>query len=133
MRSSDWNAERWWPMRPVIKVTGIDTCVGYGDLIATNVSQAIEKETELGAKEVQKREKALAPVKTGLLRRNIVNRKGKYGISRMVRAKAPHAPLQEYGTKRGVKAKYFAKRARDELMPGIQEKIRNAVRREVRP
>ena len=120
-------------MRPVIKVTGIDTCVGYGDLIATNVSQAIEKETELGAKEVQKREKALAPVKTGLLRRNIVNRKGKYGISRMVRAKAPHAPLQEYGTKRGVKAKYFAKRARDELMPGIQETIRNAVRREVRP
>ena len=120
-------------MRPVIKVTGIDTCIGFGDLITTNVSQAIEKETELGAKEVQKREKALAPVKTGLLRRNIVNRKGKYGISRMVRAKAPHAPLQEYGTKRGVKAKYFAKRARDELMPGIQEKIRNAVRREVRP
>ncbi len=120
-------------MRPVIKVQGIDTCIGFGDLLTSNVSQAIERETELGAKEVQKREKALAPVKTGLLRRNIVNRKGKYGISRMVRAKAPHAPLQEYGTKRGVKAKYFAKRARDELMPGIQEKIRNAVRREVRP
>ena len=120
-------------MRPVIKVQGIDTCIGFGDLLTSNVSQAIERETELGAKEVQKREKALAPVKTGLLRRNIVNRKGKYGISRMVRAKAPHAPLQEYGTKRGVKAKYFAKRARDELMPGIREKIRNAVRREVRP
>ena len=118
-------------MRPVIKVSGIDQCISFGDLIATNVSQAIEKETELGAKAVQKREKSLAPVKSGLLRKSIVNRKGKYGISRMVRAKAPHAPLQEYGTKRGVKAKRFAQRARSELVPVIQEKIRAAVRNEV--
>ena len=119
-------------MRPVIKVSGIDKCISFGDLIVTNVSQAIEKETELGAKAVQKREKSLAPVKSGLLRKSIVNRKGKYGISRMVRAKAPHAPLQEYGTKRGVKAKRFAQRARSELVPVIQEKIRAAVRNEVR-
>mgnify|MGYP003614195557 FL=1 len=118
-------------MRPVIKVSGIDRCISFGDLITTHVSQAIEKETELGAKEIQKRERALAPVKSGLLRKSIVNRKGKYGISRMVRAKAPHAPLQEYGTKRGVKAKRFAQRARSELVPGIQEKIRTAVRNEV--
>ena len=118
-------------MRPVIKVSGIDQCFSFGDLITTNVSQAIEKETELGAKAVQKREKSLAPVKSGLLRKSIVNRKGKYGISRMVRAKAPHAPLQEYGTKRGVKAKRFAQRARSELVPVIQEKIRAAVRNEV--
>ena len=118
-------------MRPVIKVSGIDRCISFGDLITTNVSQAIEKETELGAKEIQKRERSLAPVKSGLLRKSIVNRKGKYGISRMVRAKAPHAPLQEYGTKRGVKAKRFAQRARSELEPGIQEKIRTAVRKEV--
>ena len=118
-------------MRPVIKVSGIDQCISFGDLITTNVSQAIEKETELGAKEIQKRERSLAPVKSGLLRKSIVNRKGKYGISRMVRAKAPHAPLQEYGTKRGVKAKRFAQRARSELVPVIQEKIRAAVRNEV--
>ena len=49
----------------------------------------------------------------------------------MVRAKAPHAPLQEYGTQRGVKAKRFAERARRELVPGIQAKIRAAVKREV--
>ena len=119
-------------MRPVIKVSGIDRCISFGDLITTNVSQAIEKETELGAKEIQKRERALAPVKSGLLRKSIVNRKGKYGISRMVRAKAPHAPLQEYGTKRGVKARRFAQRARSELVPGIQAKIRAAVKREVK-
>ena len=119
-------------MRPVIKVSGIDQCISFGDLITTNVSQAVEKETELGAKAVQKREKSLAPVKSGGLRKSIVNRKGKYGISRMVRAKAPHAPLQEYGTKRGVKGKHFAERARRELMPGIQEKIRDAVRNEVK-
>ena len=118
-------------MRPVINVSGIDKCISFGDLITTNVSQAIEKETELGARQVQKREKALAPVKSGLLRKSIVNRKGKYGISRMVRAKAPHAPLQEYGTKRGVKAKRFAERARRELLPGIQAKIGAAVKREV--
>ena len=118
-------------MRPVINVSGIDKCISFGDLITTNVSQAIEKETELGARQVQKREKSLAPVKSGLLRKSIVNRKGKYGISRMVRAKAPHVPLQEYGTKRGVKAKRFAERARRELVPGIQAKIRAAVKREV--
>lgn len=119
-------------MRPTIRVTGIDQCIGFGDLITTNVSQAIEKETELGAKAVRKRERELAPVKSGQLRKSIVNRKGKYGISRMVRAKASHAPLQEYGTKRGVKGKYFARKARDQLLPGIQEKIRTAVRNEVR-
>ena len=119
-------------MRPAIRVSGIDQCVSFGDLISTNVSQAIEKETELGAKEIQRREKALAPVKSGLLRKSIVNRKGKYGISRMVRAKAPHAPLQEYGTKRGVKAKYFAERTRKELLPRIKEKIKEAVRNEVK-
>ena len=119
-------------MRPTIRVAGIDQCVSFGDLISTNVSQVIEKETERGAKAVRKRERELAPAKSGMLRKNIVNRKGKYGISRMVRAKAPHAPLQEYGTKRGVKGKHFAERARRELMPGIQEKLRTAVRNEVR-
>ena len=119
-------------MRPVIKVSGIDQCVSFGDLIATNVSQAIEREADQGAKEIQKRERSLAPVKSGLLRKSIVNRKGKYGISRMVRAKAPHAPLQEYGTKRGVKANHFAERTRRELAPKIQEKIREAVRNEVK-
>ena len=119
-------------MKPLIKVEGIDKCISFGDLISSNVSQAIEKETELGAKEIQRREKTLAPVKSGLLRKSIVNRKGKYGISRMVRAKAPHAPLQEYGTKRGVKAKYFAERTRKELLPRIQERIKEAVRNEVK-
>ena len=42
-------------MRPVINVSGIDKCISFGDLITTNVSQAIEKETELGARQVQKR------------------------------------------------------------------------------
>ena len=117
-------------MRPVIKVSGIDQCISFGDLITTHVSQAIEKETELGAKEIQKRERSLAPVKSGLLRKSIVNRKGKYGISRMVRAKAPHAPLQEYGTKRGVKAKRFAQRARSELVQAFRR--RSVLRCEMR-
>jgi len=119
-------------MRPTIRVTGVDRCISFGDLISTNVSQVIEKETESGAKTVRKRERELAPVKSGLLRKSIVNRKGKYGISRMVRAKAPHAPLQEYGTKRGVKGKHFAGRTRRELLPGIREKLRAAVINEVR-
>ena len=119
-------------MRPVIKISGIDQCISFGDLIATNVSQAIEREADQGAKEIQKRERSLAPVKSGGLRKSIVNRKGKYGISRMVRAKAPHAPLQEYGTKRGVRAKHFAERTRRELAPTSQEKIRETVRNEVK-
>lgn len=73
----------------------------------------------------------MAPVKTGLLRKSIINRKGKYGISRMVRAKAPHAPLQEFGTKRGVQPKYFAKRSKEQLLPEIEAKIREAVIKEV--
>ena len=50
----------------------------------------------------------------------------------MVRAKAPHAPLQEYGTRRGVRGKHFAERAKNELLPGIKDRIRAAIRREVR-
>ena len=46
-------------MRPVIKVSGIDQCVSFGDLIATNVSQTIEREADQGAKEIQKRERSL--------------------------------------------------------------------------
>lgn len=119
-------------MQPAIKVAGIDKCLKFGDLISGNVSQAIERVVAEGTKEIQKRERSLAPKKTGKLQRSIINRKGKYGISRMVRAKAPHAPLQEYGTKHGVKGKHFAEKARSELLPGIEAKLRAAVRQEVR-
>lgn len=119
-------------MKPLIKVEGIDKSISFVDLISTRIGQRLENETATGAKEIQRREKMLAPVKSGYLRKSIVNRKGKYGTSRMVRAKAPHAPLQEYGTKRGVKAKHFAERTRKELLPRIQEKIRAAVSEEVK-
>ena len=119
-------------MRTTIRLSGVDKSLRFCDAISQNISLAIEKETEIGSREIQKRERSLAPVKTGKLRKSIVTRKGKYGISKMVRAKAPHAPLQEYGTQRGVKAKRFAEKARTELLPGIEARIRSAVRREVR-
>lgn len=119
-------------MKATIRVEGIDKAMRFGDLIAGKVTGAIQKETDEGAKAIQKRERELAPKLTGDLRRKVVVRKGKYGISKMVRAKAPHAPLQEYGTKRGVKAKEFSRKARDELLPGIEAKIRQAVAREVK-
>lgn len=115
-----------------VRVEGLDRCIGILDMLSTHVVQAIEKEVDAGAKEMQNRERSLAPVKTGLLRKNIIIRKGKYGITKMVRAKAPHAPLQEFGTKRGVKPQYFAKRTEEQLRPGIEAKIREAVIREVR-
>lgn len=118
-------------MRTTIRLAGVDKSLRFCDAISQNISRVIEKETEVGAREIRKREQALAPVKTGKLRKSIVTRKGKYGISKMVRAKAPHAPLQEYGTKRGVKAKRFAEKAREELLPGIEARIRAAVKREV--
>ena len=59
-------------MKPKLRVTGIDKCLKFGELITSNVSQAIEKETQAGAKEIQKREQALAPIKTGKLRKSIV-------------------------------------------------------------
>ena len=114
-----------------VRVEGVDRCIGIMDMMSTNVVQAIEQEVDAGAKEMQQRERSLAPLKTGALRKSIINRKGKYGISRMVRAKAPHAPLQEFGTKRGVKPKYFAKRAKEQLLPGIEAKIREVVIKEV--
>ena len=115
-----------------IRVKGIDKCLKFGDLICTNVSRRIERITDEGAKAIRQRERSLAPRKTGKLQKSIVTRKGKYGISKMVRAKAPHAPLQEFGTRRGVKAKYFAKRAKEELLPGVEAKIRAAVQQEVK-
>lgn len=117
---------------PMIRVTGIDQCLKFGDFISGNVTQAIEQVVNQGARDMQQRERSLAPKKTGLLQKSIVTRKGKYGISKMVRAKAPHAPLQEYGTKRGVKGKHFAENTRKELLPGIEAKIRAAVIRQVK-
>ena len=119
-------------MRPVIKVSGIDKCIGFGDVVCSNVSQVIEKEAERGSQEIKKRERSLAPVKSGQLRKSIVTRKGKYGISRMVRAKAPHAPLQEYGTRRGVKGRHFAEKTRQELVPVIEARLRAAVQKAVK-
>lgn len=119
-------------MKPMIRLSGIDKTLTFGDVISRNISQEIQKETDGGARKIQRRERALAPVKTGSLRKSIVTRKGKYGITKMVRAKAPHAPLQEYGTKRGVIAKHFAQKAREELLPGIEAKIRATIQREVK-
>ena len=116
----------------VISIKGIDKCLKFGDLICTNVSRRIEQITDEGAKAIRQRERSLAPRKTGKLQKSIVASKGKYGISKMVRAKAPHAPLQEFGTRRGVKAKYFAKRAKEQLLPGVEAKIRAAVQQEVK-
>ena len=115
-----------------IRVNGIDQCIQFGDLVSTNVLRAIEKEVDEGAKAIRQRERSLAPRKTGALQNSIVARKGRYGISKMVRAKAPHAPLQEYGTRRGVKAKYFAQKTREQLLPEIEQKLRAAIDREVR-
>lgn len=114
-----------------VRVEGVGRCIGLLDMISTDVVQAIQNEVDAGAQEMQQRERSLAPLKTGALRKSIIHRKGKYGISRMVRAKAPHAPLQEFGTKRGIKPQYFAKRSEEQLLPGIEAKIRAAVIQEV--
>lgn len=118
-------------MRINIRVNGIDRAVRIGDLISSNVARAIEQEVDAGSKEMRTRERSLAPKKTGKLRRSIVIRRGRYGISKMVRAKAPHAPLQEFGTRRGVVAKHFAERAKNELTPVIESRLRAAIAREV--
>lgn len=120
-------------MKVKISVNGIDRAIGFGDLIVSNVAQAIEREVDQGAKETRDMERGLAPVgKTKRLQRGIGIRKGKYGISKMVRAKAPHSHFQEYGTKRGVTAKKFSGRTRQAKVPIIEARIRAAIAREVK-
>lgn len=119
-------------MKVKISVNGIDRAISFGDLIVSNVAQAIEREVDRGAKEVRDMERSLAPKKTGGLVRGIGIRRGKYGISKMVRAKAPHSHLQEYGTKRGVTAKKFSERTRQAKASVIEARIRAAIAREVK-
>jgi len=119
-------------MKIKISVNGIDRAISFGDLIVSNVAQAIEREVDRGAKEIRDMERSLAPKKTGTLIRGIGIRKGKYGISKMVRARAPHSHFQEYGTKRGVTAKKFSARTRQAMVPVVEDRIRAAVAREVK-
>lgn len=113
------------------RVVGLDSTSAKLSSIVRGVSAAIDKQIDIGARAIQRRARSLAPKKTGELARKISVQRGRYGITKMVRAKAPHSPLQEFGTKRGVTAKKFMKRAEDELLPGIQARIMAAVKGEV--
>ncbi|MDR3591580.1 MAG: HK97 gp10 family phage protein [Negativicutes bacterium] len=132
-------------MKITLSLSGVDQAITVGNVIATRVTEAIQKAVDEGAKDVQKREQELAPIMQkpkkgaywqgskgpGYLRRSIVIQKGKYGITKMVRAKAPHAHFQEFGTARGVKPLYFAQRAKDQVLPWVEANIRASIEREV--
>ncbi len=129
-----------------IRVDGVDYVIGYMDMVQANMTGAILTTAEEGAKAIRDRARSMAPVRQGgkknggkgkgkgpgYLRRKIVVKKGKYGITFMVQAKAPHAPLQEFGTKRGVKKKLFMERAEEELLPVVQSSIITAAGKEVK-
>lgn len=142
-----------------VRVEGVENLIRQFDVVKANVARGIQDAADSGAKQVRDKARAAAPIRgtdaerkadrslrrkfgaskglfkgkaPGLLRRRIVIRKGRQGIVNMVQAKAPHAHLQEYGTKRGVKARHFMEKAKDELLPGIQRDIIAAVGREVK-
>jgi len=115
-----------------IKVEGLDKTLSHFDLVARNVSEAIEQTAKEGAVEAQARARELAPQKTGRLRKSIKMKRGRYGLTYLVRPRSPVAHLQEYGTKRGVKPKWYMRRTRDKIVPGVQRKILSKVERAVR-
>lgn len=51
--------------------------------------------------------KATAPFKTGNLRKSIGSKVEPVGVNAQIRARAPHAHLVEWGTKRGTKPTHF--------------------------
>ena len=115
-----------------LRVEGMQRTLSHFDLMAHGVSQVIDETSKEGAKKVQIRAKELAPKKTGKLRKSIKNRKGKYGITHIVRPRSNIAHLQEYGTKKGIKSKRFMQKAREQIVPGVQRDILRKVEQAVR-
>lgn len=115
-----------------IRVEGMQRTLSRFDLVARGVSQVIDETSKEGAKLVQARAKELTPKKTGKLRKSIKTRKGKYGITHLVRPRSNIAHLQEYGTKKGVKPKRFMQKAREQIVPGVQREILRKVEQAVR-
>ena len=114
-----------------LRVEGMQRTLSHFDLMAHGVSQVIDEKSKEGAKKVQIRAKELAPKKTGKLRKSIKNRKGKYGITHIVRPRSTVAHLQEYGTKKGIKSERFMQKAREQIVPGVQRDILSKVEQAV--
>lgn len=115
-----------------VRAEGMERTLSHFDVVAKSVSKVIEETAKEGAKQVQARAKELAPKKSGKLRKSVKIRRGRYGITRLVRPRSSIAHLQEYGTKKGVTAKCFMQRTREQIVPGVQRKILAEVERAVR-
>jgi HK97 gp10 family phage protein len=115
-----------------LQADGLNHVLSHFDVVANNVTRVIEETAKEGAKLVQRRARELAPKKSGKLRRSIRIRRGKRGITQLVRPRSFMAHFQEYGTQKGVPAKWFMKKAREEILPEVERQILAKVEEEIR-
>jgi HK97 gp10 family phage protein len=115
-----------------LQADGLNQVLSHFDVVASNVTRVIDETTKEGAKLVQRRARELAPKKTGKLRRSIRIRRGKRGITRLVRPRSFMAHFQEYGTQNGVPAKRFMQKTQEQIMPEVERQILAKVEQELR-
>lgn len=115
-----------------LQVDGLSRTLSHFDVVANNVSKVIDETSKEGAKLMQARAKELAPKKSGKLKRSIKTRRGRRGITHLVRPRSSIAHFQEYGTRKGAQAKRFMQKAREQIVPGVQRQILIKVEQEIR-
>lgn len=118
-------------MSSQIKVDGLEITISKIDEMRLALDDTVQKEAKAGANEIRKVARKRAPKRTGALRRSIKVKRCKTKDGYFVKAYSYLAHFHEYGTKRGIKAKHFMKKTRDELMPKIQQNILRAIGRVV--
>lgn len=114
-------------MGSTLKVDGLQMTLSKIDEMKLAADETVQRETKVGANEIRKRARSLSPKKTGKLRQSIRVKRCKTKDGYFVKAYSYFAHFHEYGTKRGIKAKKFMRRSRDELMPKIQKDIIDAI------
>lgn len=110
-----------------LKVDGLQMTISKIDEIRLSADETVQKEAKDGANEIRKRARSLAPKRTGKLRQSIRVKRCKTKDGYFVKAYSYFAHFHEYGTKRGIIAKKFMRKSRDELMPKIQKNIIDAI------
>ena len=115
-----------------IKVDGVDRVISMFDIVSTDMAQRLLETEKKLASALRDEARSRAPVKSGLLRRKITFKEGRYGIAVLVMAKAPHSHFHEFGTARGVKPVGYMAKAHDSMAAEIDRQLAEAVDNAVR-
>lgn len=111
-----------------IKIEGYERTLSFFQMAKLKSSDKVMEICKSGAQEVRTLGRKRAPKETGKLRKSIRIKKCKTGDGYMTKAYSYLAHFHEYGTKRGIKAKKFMDKAREEVLPRVQKELIEAIK-----